>query len=268
MRCERYWRDGILLVEQGRPDPHRESCLDCRREHEARGELVRAFKVVGARGGDPWWQARVWRGIADGDARTTPWFKQPWVAWASTAAAVCMLIAFVSSQWLPGRDEGEVAGDGRQPSFEIIPSAVAMRTTSAVIGDRVRIWVRATQEARIYRAEELLLRCTAATGAPATGAPATGATATATGATAMGAGCSRDGGGVVAEHVFQLAGNYQLVIAPAGLLPAPGLAVPAATPATPAAPAAPPEPGASLDRDLAAITAGGGTYQLRELAVR
>ena len=219
MRCEHYWREGVLLVERGRPDPHRENCLDCRREHEARGELVRAFALVGAHGGDPRWQARVWKRIDGEDAR-----PRTWVPWTTALAAAAALVVFVSTRRDgPDDPDDEVVHDV-QPRIEIVPSEIARRSTSAGIGDRVRIWVRANQEARIYRAEKLIVRC----------APATTSTP----------GCSRDGGGVKAEHTLAFPGDYQLVIAPAGEAPA-----------------------GSLDGDLAAITASGGTYQLRALAV-
>jgi hypothetical protein len=219
MRCERYWRDGVLLVEQGRPDPHRDECLDCRREHEARGELVRAIGTVSARRGDPRWQARVWRRIAELDAPRHP----TWIPWAGALAAAAVLVLIV---WTQAGPHGAGGGE-REPGFEIIPSELAMRSTSAGIGDRVRIRVRATQEARIYRAEKLLLRCTA---------PAAAATP----------GCSRDGGDVLAEFALALPGDYQLVIAPAGIG----------------------EPAGSLEADMAAITAAHGKFQVRELTVR
>jgi hypothetical protein len=212
MRCERYWKDGALLVEQGRPDPHRDECLDCRREHEARGELVRAFALVGARRGNPRWQADVWRVI---EAPRFPF------AWAGALAAACAIALLV----LPLLRGGEPA-DGERPRIEIVPSEIAMRSTSAGIGDRVRIRIRSTDEARIYRGERLILRCTAE------------AVKTAE--------CAPDGGGLRAEHVLALPGDYRLVILPAGI----------------AAPAG------SFDRDLAAITTGGASYELRELAVR
>ena len=41
MTCERYWQDGVLLVEQGQRDPHRDDCADCRGAHAAREEMVR-----------------------------------------------------------------------------------------------------------------------------------------------------------------------------------------------------------------------------------
>jgi hypothetical protein len=213
MRCERYWRDGVLLVEQGRPDPHRDECLDCRREHEARGDLVRTFELVGAGRGNPRWQAGVWKEI---ERRPT----YPFV-WAGTLAAACAL-ALLVLPLLPG---GKPAGDER-PRIEIVPSEIAMRSTSAGIGDRVRIQIRSTDEARIYRGERLILRCTAQ------------AVKTAE--------CASDGGGLRAEHVLALPGDYRLVIFPAGIA----------------------EPAGSFDRDLAAITTGGASYELRELAVR
>ncbi|HWO26609.1 MAG TPA: hypothetical protein VNO30_48100 [Kofleriaceae bacterium] len=214
MRCERYWKDGVLLVEQGRPDPHRDECLDCRREHEARGELVRAFELVGARGGNPRWQSNVLRAIEEKPSA-------PWYAWAGALAAAC-LVAVVAVPRLRG---GEPA-DTERPRIEIVPSEIAMRSTAAGIGDRVRVRVRATDEARIYRGDRLLLRCTADT-------PKT-------------AECAREDGGLRAEHVLALPGEYRLVIMPAGIA----------------------EPAGSFDRDLAAITAGGSSYEMRELAVR
>jgi len=38
---------GILLVECGDPDPHRDTCVVCRREHKAREELIRELPLVG-----------------------------------------------------------------------------------------------------------------------------------------------------------------------------------------------------------------------------
>jgi hypothetical protein len=222
MRCERYWREGVLLVEQGRPDPHRDDCLDCRREHEARGELVRAFELVGARGGDPRWQSRVWWQIANMESRS-----RPWVPWVTAFAAAAALVLFVSTQGLLHRDGGDAARDVR-PRFDIVPSEVAMRSTSAGIGDHVRLWAGRRQEARIYRAEKLLLRCTP------------GGTAT--------PGCTRDDDGLLAEHVLRLPGDYQLVIVAVGDRPV--------------------EPAGSFDGDLAAILRAGATYQSFELAVR
>lgn len=215
MRCEHYWRDGVLLVEQGRPDPHRDECLDCRRAHEARCELVRAFEHVGAHGGNPRWQAAVWRGIEERP-------RSPLV-WAGALAAACALALLVVPRLRGGG--GEPAG-GDRPQVEIVPSEIAMRSTAAGIGDRIRIRIRAADEVRIYRGERLILRCTAEAATTVE--------------------CGRDGDRLRAEHVLALPGDYRLVILPTG----------AAAPA------------GSFDRDLAAITASGGSYDLRELTVR
>lgn len=189
MTCERYWREGILLVEQGRPDPHRETCLDCRREHEARRELVRAFALVGASAGrDPRWQARVWRQIANDEAP-----QRTWGPWAGALAAAAALLLFVWTQGLLARDTapGEAAD---RPRYEIIPSKTVVRSGSLSLGDRVRFSVGVGHEARIYRAEALVLRCTAA-------AP----------------GCARSGHGLTAELTFDRPGDYKLISIPAGL---------------------------------------------------
>jgi hypothetical protein len=226
MRCERYWSDGVLLIERGLPDPHRDSCLDCRREHEARGQIVRAFQLVGGRSEDTQWQARVWRRIAAlKERRPAPAKPNPWMTWVplATALAAAGTLTVRVVPW----SGGVVANRDVRPRIEIVPSEVAMRSTSHVIGDRVRMWVGPAQEARIYRTEELVLRCTEATA---------GATP----------GCTRDGGGLVVEYRLELPGDYQLVIAPAGIA----------------------EPGGGMDRDLAAIAAARGTYELHSFAVR
>jgi hypothetical protein len=143
--------------------------------------------------------------------------------------------------WVKDRGGDRPHDQEVDPRFEIVPSEIARRSTSAGLGDRVRIRVRANQEARIYRAERLILRCTAAT------------TAT--------EGCTRDRGGVLAEHTLTLTGDYQLLIVPAGI----------ADPAVPQSvlvSAPPAERPPSLDADLAAILRGGATYQRRDIEVR
>lgn len=219
MRCEQYWREGVLLVEQGRPDPHRDGCLDCRREHEARQELVRAFLLVGAgEPGDPDWQRHVWRMISRDASARAPGHR--WV-WAGGAlAAACVLAVVVLS-----RSGGGTPGAGR-PRVETIPSAVAKRSTSASVGDRVRISVLPSQEVRLYRAQKLVLRCSA------DAAPATG--------------CARDEGGLVAELELELSGEYQILIVLEGTAKLEG----------------------TFDRDAAALTSAGSTYQVQPYPVR
>jgi len=219
MRCEHYWRDGVLLVEQGHPDPHRDNCLDCRREHEARQELVRAFLLVGANDpGEPDWQRHVWRRISREASTRAPGHGWAWASGALVAASVLAVIVL-------SRSDGDTPGDGR-PRVETIPSAVAKRSTSASVGDRVRVSVLPTQEVRLYRAEKLVLRC-AADAAPA-------------------AGCTRDEGGLVAELELALPGEYQILIVLEGTARLEG----------------------TFDRDAAALTSAGSTYQVQPFPVR
>lgn len=231
MTCERYWREGVLLVEQGRPDPHREGCLDCRREHEARAELVRAFRLVATERGDTRWQARVWRRIA---LEERP--KRTWLPWSGAVVAAAAMAVLTVVLLVPR--SGPV--EDIRPRHEIDDGAVARRSgsRSPSIGDRVRFYVASDQEARIYRAEVLLLRCTPSRAL-------------------VTAGCSRDARGILAELELAL-GEYQLVSAPANLAEPteePALQRPTPQPRT-------------LDADLAALTNAGGTYQLRSFNVR
>lgn len=191
MRCEHYWREGVLLVEQGRPDPHRDTCLDCRREHEARQELIRAFTLIGANeNGDPSWQSRVWRRIArdEEEAAEAGWRRWSW-AGGALAAAGTLAVA------LPLLQTGEP-----RPRVETIAGATVVRGETTKVGDTIRIALRASQEVRVYHRERRVLRCTAAE---------------------LGySGCARDVAGLVAELKLELPGEYKLVIVLDGTAPA------------------------------------------------
>jgi hypothetical protein len=177
MSCERYWHDGILLVERGESDPHRDTCVDCRREHAARAQLVAALPLVGgAEDGDPAWEARVWSRIA----RLEP---RPARRWWHLGGGFAAVIALVLLWWL--------RPDELRPRIEVVPGEVAMRSTSPRLGDRVRVLGRPGDEIRIYRADQLLLRC-------------------AVGSSAIG--CTPDAHGMVAEALLSTAGDYELVI--------------------------------------------------------
>jgi hypothetical protein len=250
MKCEHYWRDGILLIERGQQDPHHNTCVECRRAHEERDELVQALPRVGATStGDPQWQARVWSRIARNEAaraRRSYWF-------GAGLVAVCA-VAVVYFAQMSGRDDRnrvivvedrrDAAGDRLQggeapllstidsapgqdrPRIEIVYGKLATRsTTSARIGDRVRVSAEAGQEVRLYRAERLVLRCRARVAAPH---------------------CMPDAQGLVAEAELATAGDYQLVF------------ISAATA----------DPVGTLDRDLAAVVSAGGDYRITELSVR
>jgi hypothetical protein len=183
MICDHYWRDGILRVERDEPDPHRETCVACRREHLSREALIRALPLVGATvAGDPQWEARVWNRIARLEApRPSRW---RWVHSAGCVAAFVLMLA----GWAALRGRGSDV-----PRIEVVPGELAMRSrsTSPSVGDRVRITVKPADEVRIYHGETLVLRCPA------------GATS---------GGCVSDGGHMVAEARLVTPGTYQLVI--------------------------------------------------------
>jgi hypothetical protein len=68
--CNRYWKEGIFLVEADRPDPHRDTCPACQEAHRLRNEIVVALSQLGANiMGDRDWSARVWERIALQDRR-------------------------------------------------------------------------------------------------------------------------------------------------------------------------------------------------------
>lgn len=228
MRCDRYWRDGILLVEQGRPDPHRDTCLDCRREHEARNELVRALGDVSAReAGSTGWQQRVLGQIArEAAPPRRRWIALPGALVATGAVAALAVGVFVLvpiSRPDPGPDT---------PKIEMVAGRIARRAQQPSVDDAVKVTVRASQEIWIYRDDKLQLRCAASTTSDAQRTM-----------------CTRDGDHLVMQYTFSLVGAYQLVIVLENgerpVLPTGG-----------------------LDRDVAALTSAGGAYQFQEHAVR
>lgn len=182
MSCEHYWRDGILLVERGEPDPHRETCVVCRREHKAREELIRALPLAGGTtAGDLNWEAGVWSRIA----RLEPPRTRRWWYLGGGVAVAC---AVVLLWWTLGR---RAEPDETRPHIEVVPGEVAMRSTSPRAGDRVRIGVKPSEEVRVYRGDQLVLRCPARS---------------------TGGGCSSDARGMVAEARLAVVGDYQLVV--------------------------------------------------------
>jgi hypothetical protein len=159
MTCDRYWREGILLVERGLDDPHRDGCEDCTHAHASRQELIEALPLIGEDDtGDPDWQAKVWQRI-DGEHAHAPWRWRWQLAGALGVACVVAL-------WIGLR--GALPGEAR-PRIEIIDNGVAMRSKATQIGDRLsahvddrlRITVAETSDIWIYREDHLELQCPA-----------------------------------------------------------------------------------------------------------
>ena len=193
MICERYWREGILQVERGEHDPHRDTCHDCRRAHAARAELIEALPHVGAtRSGDPDWQVRVLSRIAHEETRRAR--RSYWLGGGLAAACALAVVWLLAVHRDAGSPSSQVVArsDGR-PRIEIISGTLAQRSTSARVGDRVRISVPHGGEVRIYRADRLMLRCPA---------------------WQRSAGCALDRAGLVAEVELATPGEYQLVTIP------------------------------------------------------
>lgn len=149
MTCDRYWREGILLVERGLPDPHREGCADCQRAHASRDELIEALPLIGeGYTGDPRWQSNVWERI-DGKPARAHW---RWLLEGVLAAASLLFL---------------LIGLGLQrplyvlPLAEVIPQSTAMRSKDPHVDDRLRVTVGPTSEVWIYRDRRLALRCKA-----------------------------------------------------------------------------------------------------------
>jgi len=231
MSCERYWREGILLVERNAPDPHRATCDTCQREHSARDQLVRAMRlVVDVSDGDAQWKARVWTRIARFEPPSSRWrrllhrvahgrrFRQrPW--WqAGTAFALACAV------WLILRDHRGLTVDGHTYVEVLSSGSAAERTTLPHVGDRIQITVRAGDEIRVYRADRLVLRCSAQ---------------------AVAAGCTAAADRTVAQLTIAAPGGYQLVVI------------------TP--PTAP--PAGSIELDLRDVVQAGGEYRITDLPV-
>ena len=185
MSCERYWRDGVLAVERGLPDPHLAMCGDCRSAHAERDELIRALPVVGPLGtGRSDWQARVWAEIARG-RRPEP-SRRGWIVGA-LAAACAIAIVLV---WLGVR----TADPPRSAPYVTavrIEKGTRINRGEAQVGDIVRTLLDPDDEVRIYRGDELVFRCPPATTSRS---------------------CVRSTRGADASYPLATAGEYSIVI--------------------------------------------------------
>jgi hypothetical protein len=153
MICERYWREGIVLVERGLDDPHRDGCEDCARAHASRQELIDALPLIGMGvTDDPHWQTRVWQ-VIDGKPAGAPWRWRWQLGGALAAAAVLAL-------WI-GLDR---AGPGDvRPHVAIIETGPPRRSEggAAHVDDLLQVFAGEASDVWIYREDHLELRCQA-----------------------------------------------------------------------------------------------------------
>jgi hypothetical protein len=185
MTCDRYWREGVVLVERGQPDPHRADCADCTQAHASRLELVQALPTIGAGyTGDPQWQAGVWRRIAAETASRPAW---RWRWWFNGGLAIACAVLL----WLGIKSPN---GDSR-PRIDILDQPDAMRSKAWTTGDHLLAAVEEGDEIRIYRNSRLEVQCPSQP-------PRTD--------------CTRDERGFVIDMVFELPGKYEVLAVTAG----------------------------------------------------
>lgn len=199
MMCERYWREGIVLVERGLEDPHRHGCVDCRRAHVARQELVDWLPLVGeGETGDPNWQASVWEridaelasGEVAGEKRARGSRRWRWQL-AGALAAACAVALWVGVDRKGSMDTS--------PQIEIDAHGKVMRSRAADVGgtmdahvdETLRVRAKKTSEVWIYRAGSLVLRCSLRE---------------------VTAGCGQDSDRLIAEQVLSIRGEYEVLV--------------------------------------------------------
>jgi hypothetical protein len=237
MICDRYWRDGIVLVERGLDDPHRIGCIDCTRAHESRRELVEALPLIGAGDtGDPHWQAKVWRRI-DGERAHAPW-RWRWQL-ASGLAVACVVALWIGlgrhADVRPRLPDVAIQPSAVVPKsippHEIVPGSLAtMRSGSrsgsadeAYVYDRLRVTAGEASDVWVYRAGRLEMQCRAGQRSD---------------------GCTPTAHGMIVELVLSMPELYQVIVVDARVA----------------------LPSGSLDEDRAALETAGAHYQ--ELPVR
>lgn len=149
MKCDRFAREGSLALERGEPlDPHYASCADCAaalRAYRAIAGDLGGLAADAAPSGD--WQARVHARIARERAPRRRWW---WLALPVAAAAALALWVTRPSPVTLGLD------------VQVLPGPGQARAETPKAGDRVAIVATVGGEAaelRVYRGDEVLLRC-------------------------------------------------------------------------------------------------------------
>jgi hypothetical protein len=237
MSCERYWREGIVLVERGLDDPHRDGCEACTRAHASRQELIEALPLIGAsHTGDPHWQAKVWQRIDGGRART-PWrWRWRWQLAGALTVACAVVLWIGLGRVRPGEVRPWIDGPPRVASLaqiEIISGGVPMRSRTgdadiddAHVDDRLRVTVGESSDVWIYRDGRPVLRCRARQ---------------------VSDGCAPAAHGMIVEMVLSIPGTYQMIVT----------AAPVAWP-----------PRGRLDEDRGALERAGASYREKTVQVR
>lgn len=183
--CDHFETAGVVLVEAGALDAHLHDCADCQSLRARHRQMALALGHVGDRARpQASWQAGVWARVAQEEQLVR---RRRAGTWTAAGAAAAMAAAATVSFWphRPGR---------REPTVEIVAGKGSMRSTSARLGDQVR--VRAGRDAAVwlYRDDRRLVgRCDA---------------------TAPGPTCALADDGVVLELELSAPGRYQVVVVP------------------------------------------------------
>lgn len=181
MICERYWRDGIVLVERGLDDPHRDGCTDCARAHASRQELIDALPLIGADvTGDPFWQAKVWH-VIDGRSARSP-RRWRWQLAGALAAVSVIALWFGLDRARPRELQARV---------EVVETGPTKRGGNPHVGDHLQVFAGETSDVWIYRDGRLVLQCRAHQ---------------------ISDGCVRAPEGMVVDWVLKIPGEYRVII--------------------------------------------------------
>jgi hypothetical protein len=219
--CAHYETRGVVLAELGAPDDHVDGCTACRTLRSRHRALALALAAVGDQRRPPeGWQSQVWARIdrEEGEARQRRSLRLAAAgALVAVAAAVVLYVRTGTS------------ADGA-PRIEIVAGATAMRSTSARVGDRIRVRVGDGMAVWLYREDRALIaRCDARS--PSGLAP--------------GPRCAVGKDGLALESELAAPGRYQVVVVPREA----------------------PPPSGNLDRDVAAAAGQGLEFRLTEVDV-